>query len=806
MAFDVLKQDLAYAVRGFRREPSLAAIAILILALGIGANTAVFSIVNPLVLRSLPFPDADQLVWIENTGGTGLSGTTYRSDVFAAVRDNARSFQGVSGYFAFFGFLGQMMTGRGDPERLSVVDLAPRFFEVLGVRPASGRLFTEAEHHAGGPRAVMLTHGFWQRRLAAAPGLIGSTLTLNGAAVTIVGILPPGFDFTSVFAPGAYVDVFRPADLDVLRPMGNTLSLVARLRPGVTIAAARAEMAVLFPQWREQHRDWGGWGASLSELQTHVSGSMRRPLLLLWFAVGFVLLIVCANLANLLLARASVRGREFAVRIALGAQRARLIRQVLTEGVLLALVGAALAVPFAYGLTTWLTRSERLVLPLLHYVRLDAAAFAVTAALAVLTGLLFAAVPALRVSAHAPQDALQEHSRGTVDSKRQALLRRCLVVAEIALAAVLLVGAGLLSRSFIRLVSADPGFRSEQVIAARIEFASRTTQQEILTLAHELSRRLRALPGVDAAGLTDALPLDRNRSWNVAVPGVQYPNNLRPGTFLYMVGPGYLRTMGIQLKAGRDFSDQDVAAGATAATRAVILNETLARTLYPGVDPIGRPAITGRTPLTIVGIVADVRQSSLDETPAPQMYLAWAQGGGAPLEIVVRSSLPGSAPIPMLRRTMAEVDSRLIAADVRLIQDLVETTISPRRFVVSLLGGFSLLAVLLACLGIYGVVSYGVHQRMTEIGLRMALGATGRDVRAQILGDTMRMTAAGITIGGVAALALSRTIAALLYATSPTDPVTFALMVLLLGTVTMIAALVPAVRAARIEPMAVLKS
>ena len=806
MTFDVFTRDVVYAVRGFRREPSHAAIAVLILALGIGANTAVFSIVNPLLLRSLPFPDAKQLVWIENTGGTGLSGQAYRSDVFASLRDNASSFQGISGYFAFFDFLSTTLTGRGDPERLSGVDVAPRFFEVLGVPPARGRLFVEAEHHVGGPRAAILTHAFWQRRLAAAPDVIGSTLTLNGEAVTVVGVLPADFDFSSVFTPGTRVDLFTPVDLDFVRRMGNTLSVVGRLRPDVTIDVAREEMATLWTRLREEHGDWRTWGSSISSLQAHVSGSLRRPLLVLWSSVGFVLLIVCANLANLLLARASARGREFAVRMALGAQRTRLVTQVLIEGVLLALAGAALSIPLAWMVTRWLTTNDRLSLPLLRYVQLDATAFAVVGGLAVLTGLLFAAVPAVRVSARAPQDALQEHGRGTVDSKRQALVRRGLVVAEIALAAVLLVGAGLLSQSFIRLISADPGFRPERVVSARIEFASRVTQQQVLAVTSELARRLRERPGVDAAGVTDALPLDRNRSWNVGVPGVQYPNNLRPATFLYVVGPGYLAAMGIQMKAGRDFTEQDVAGAGPTTPRAAIVNETLARRLYPDVDPVGRPAVTGNSPLTIVGVVADVRQSRLDETPEPQMYLAWAQGGGSGLQLVVRSSLPESSVVPMVRRTMAEVDPRLLATDVRLIRDLVETSISPRRLVVSLLGGFSLLAVVLACLGIYGVVSYGVNQRMTEFGLRMALGATGADVRTHILRDTLKMTLLGITIGGVAALALSRAIAALLYATSPTDPMTFGVMVVLLGAVAMIGALVPALRAARVDPMAVLKS
>ena len=801
-------QDLKYAVRGFRREPAMSLIAVVILALGIGANTAVFSIVNPLLLRPLPFPDSDRLVWIANTGTTGLSGRTYRVDVFEELRRNTRSIQEMSGYFAFFGFVSRTLTGRGDPERLMAVDVAPRFFEVLGVQPASGRLFTEQEHHAGGPRAVLLTHGLWQRRFGGDPGLVGTAISINNEAFTVVGVLPPQFDFSSVFTPGTHVDMFVPADLDVMRPWGNTLSLVGRLRPDATVAQARAELTTLMPRLIEQHRDWGrGWGAITTSLKDYVSGRMRRSLLVLWAAVGFVLLIVCANLANLLLARASARSREFAVRLALGAERSRLVRQLLTEGVVLSLAGAAIGVPLAFALTSWLTSSDTLSLPLLHYVKVDAAALAMTAAVAVITGLLFATVPALKVSARAPQSALQEQSRGAVDSARHAGVRRALVVAEIALAAVLLVGAGLLGRSFIQLLEIDLGFTPAHALAARIETPSQTTPEQQLTLQREIARRVSALPGVEAAGLTDALPLDRNRSWGIWVPGVDYPDNRRPGTFVYVVGPGYLRAMGIQLKAGRDFSDQDVPdVLGKPPRRAVILNETLARILYPGVDPIGRPAQTGSIPLTIVGVVADVRQSSLEEAPASQMYLAMSQGGAVSGDLIVRTSMPASSFVPVLRKTLAGLDARLMATDVRLIEDLVDRAVSPRRFMVSLLGGFSLLALILASLGIYGVVSYGVTQRVPEIGVRMALGATAADVRRQVMGDTIRMALLGIALGAGISLALAKVINSLLFATSATDPLTFAVMVAVLGLVAAIAGYLPARRASKIDPMRALNS
>ena len=806
-----VRQDITYALRGFRREPGVALIAVIILALGIGANTAVFSIVNPLLLRPLPFPNADRLVWIANIGASlGMSGTTFRVDWYDEFRKHNRSFEDLAAYFAFFGYNNYTLTGRGDPESLVAVDVGPRFFELLGVQPARGRLFTgnEHRHSAGaapgaptGPRVAILTHTLWQRRFAGNAAVVGSAITINNIAVTIVGVMPETFEFSSIFTPGTNVDMFVPADLDQMRPWGNTLSIVGRLRQGVTIQQARAEFGTLLPQLMEAHKDWGRIGANLIPLKEHVSGRMTTAIIVLWCAVGAVLLIVCANLANLLLARASSRGREFAVRVALGADRRRLVRQLLTEGVLLSLVGAALGIPLAFALTTWLASSDSLSVPLLHYVRVDTSALLITAAIACVTGVLFAAGPALKVSAQAPQTALQEQSRGTVDSKRHAWFRKGLVVAEIAVAAVLLVAAGLLTKSLVRLLDVELGFDPTRAVAARIDFPTTATPEQLASLSRDVVQRVSALPGVEAAGLTDALPLERNRTWPLGVPGKIYAPGERPIVFVYVVGPGYLRAMGIRLVNGRDFLDHD----SMKDRQPVIVNETLARALYPDADPIGRPAVTYSQELRIVGVVANVRQTSLDEAPVHQMYLDIARGGAINPEIVVRTTLDPASLAPALRATLSSLDSRLVATDVRVLTALVDRATSPRRFLVALLGGFSALALLLASLGIYGVVSYAVKQRTAEFGVRMALGATGAQVRRQVMKDTLGLTLAGVGIGVSASLALARVLSSLLYATSTNDPATFAGAALLLSAVAILAGYLPALRASHIEPLQALR-
>ena len=519
MAFESLLHDVRLALRGLVREPGYSLVAILILAIGIGANTAVFSVVNPLVLKPLPFRDADRLVWIANTGrGEGLSGKTYRVAAYEELARNNRSFESLTAYFAFFGYISYTMTGSGEPERLVGVQIAPGFLEQLGIRPQLGRGFAGDEWKSNGPGATL-----HHRRTLAAPirrrprhrrqvgdhqrDAVRRHRRAAGRTSTSA----------STFTPGTRVDMLVPARLEEMRNWGNTLAIIGRLKPGVTVEQARAEFATLVPPI-EKALDYR-FGTAMSSLKTHVSGPMRRALMVLWAAVGLVLLIVCANLSNLLLARTASRAKEFAVRMALGSSRGRIVSQLMVEGVVLAVCGAVIGVPLAYVLTGALKSSATLAVPLLHQVHVDGTALAITALTAIVSGIAVGAVPALRVAARPPQDALKAQGRGTTDGRHHARVRSTLVVVEVALASVLLVGAGLLLRSFVHILDVDLGFQPSRAMAVRLEVSSQLDDNARRARLFAAARRAAELPGVEATGLTDALPLDRNRTWDVGGAG-----------------------------------------------------------------------------------------------------------------------------------------------------------------------------------------------------------------------------------------------------------------------------------------------
>ena len=802
---DMVLQDLRYTFRSLRRDRGFAFIAIVILSLGIGANIAVFSVVNTLLLRPLPFPHAEQLVWFAgNHGRGGLSGVTYNVSSYEEYAKHARSFQEVTCYQAFWGSTEYNMTGHGDPKHVQAVMVANNFFHMMGVNPLLGRTFRPEEHAKGAALVSMLTYAFWQREFGGDPNVVGRTIEMNNKAVTIIGVLPQSFDFASVFSPGLRVDFFIPAYMDEIRNWGNTVAIVARLKPGVTLGQAQAEANILSPQFRAAHPepDWFmEYTADLSSLQDYVTGKLRRSLFALWGAVGLILLIVCVNLSNLLLARLASRSKEFAMRSALGAGRGRLIGQLLTESLALSGIGATLGVAIAYGVTTYLAHQGSITLPMLNLVLVDGAALLWTLLITLLVGLLFGIVPGLILSRTNVQESLKDAGRGLSEGRGHDRLRSVLVVSEVALACVLLVGSGLLLRSFLRVLDVDLGFQPSEAAVVDINYDPGAKGEKIAPSLQQILAAVKAVPGVEAAGVADMLPLDRDRSWGLVNPSREYGKNDQQSAIVRIVTPGYLEAMGIRLIEGRDITWQEVFDRAPVA----VINETAARYHWPGQSPIGREARGfSDKPGRIIGVVADVRVSSLESSSGPEIYLpASIDPEGA--QLVVRSKLPPdvltTSILPVLRRLNPAQPNNTF----RPVQSLVDRSVSPRRFFVYLVGIFAALGLTLAALGIYGVISYSVTRQTHEIGIRMALGASGAQVQRSVIGRTLRLAGIGITIGAVGSIVIARWIESLLFRTEPWDPVAFVSMVTLLLAIAGLAGYIPSMRASRVEPVIALR-
>ncbi|MGA3189541.1 MAG: ABC transporter permease [Bryobacteraceae bacterium] len=797
-----MRNDLRYTLRTLRRDAGFAVIAILILGVGIGSNTAIFSVLNTLLIRSLPFREPGRLVWITNTGSEGLSGATSRVSNFNDLRKSNASFEDMASYMAFFGDGDETLTGSGEAERLGSVQVSQNFFQVLGVQPKLGRFFNDEECKWRGSRAVLLGEGLWERRFASDPKIVGRKILLNDVPVTVAGVIPREFDFASIFAPSSRIDIYEPFPLTAETDRwGNTLSIIGRLKPGVTIASAQAEMNVLVSALHREHPERGDWwGARLTGLREQVSGRLRRGLIVLGVAVGVVMLIVCANLSNLLLARAAGRKKEIAVRVALGAGRWRLIRQMLTESVVLSFCGAALGLVLAFVATRAFAAAPNLSIPLMRYISVDRMAMLFTLLAAVVTGLVFGIVPALQQSRGDLNEALKDSSRGS--SEGRGWIRNALVISEVAMACVLLVGAGLLIRSFVRVLDVDMGFHAEQAATLRVDPpASYKGADEVAGYFNEVLRRTREIPGVDSAGLTDALPLGKNRSWSVPAKGQTYPPGQFPDEFIRIISDGYFQAMRIPLRAGRDFTEHD----RRGTPQVAIINESMARRLWPGQDPIGQQLLNP-DPVTVVGVVGDVRHLALEKDSGLELYFPIRQMGDfASVDIVVRAKTSPEMLAAAVRAALLPVNPSLPANEFRPLETVVDKAVSPRRFIVLLLGGFAAIALVLASLGIYGVISYSVSQRTQEIGIRMALGASSQHVRLRVLRQAMMLALAGIAAGAVGAWITARLLGSLLYGVSSSDPLTFAVMVTLLAMVAMAAGYFPARRASMVDPMEALR-
>jgi predicted permease len=798
-----LAQDLRYAFRGMRRDAGFTAFTVLIAGLGIGASSTVFSVVNALLLRPLPFRDPGRLVYITNENDA----TSSQTEHYADLRKLNRSFSDMAGWDSYYRAGDSELTGMGEPERITSVPVTGNVFTLLGVAPAIGRSFTaeECQGKYSAPPAALLSYNFWRRRFAADPNMVGRKLTLNNHPVTVVGVLPASFDFGSVFAPGTRVDSFIPWPLaDKTKPTGNTMKIVGRLKPGATVRSAQAEFTLLGKQLTSQYPERSPIVPRLAPLEQHVSRPVIPALFVLACAVGVVMLIVCANLSNLQLARLGTRQKEMAMRAALGAGRSRLLRQMLTESVALACCGAMLGLILAVAGTRELAHLRAFNLPLLESVRIDGWALLFTLLAAVACGVSFGLLPALRVAAVSLREGLQDASRGSSGARPHAWVRDGLVVSELAFACMLLVGAGLPIRSFLRVLDVNLGFQPERAAALRIDPSFRISsfaQQN--SFIDDALNRARSVPGIVAAGLTDVLPLRDDRSWAVFAVGQVYgKSHPPPEPFIRVVSDGYFEAAGIPLRSGRSFTERDRASSA----RVAVVNETLARTLWPGQNPVGQ-AVTTDGGRQVVGLVADVRHEALENAGGPEMYLPMRQTGDyAAMQLVVRTALPPDRLAAGIRAALQPIDPNLPVREFVTFQDLVDQAVSPRRFLVMLLAGFAAFALILASLGIYAVISFSFSQRVQEIGIRMALGASAADLQRRIVLRTLGLASIGLALGMAGSRVLSSALGSLLFGVTSGDPVTFAGTGTLLVAVAAVAGYIPAWRASRIDPMVALRA
>jgi predicted permease len=819
MKIDILMQDLKYTLRTLGRDRIFTIAAILILALGIGANIAVFSVVDTLMLRPLPFANAQQLVWIAPPPAKcGLSCATYSTDAYDEFRAYTRSYQDVTGYFAFSS-QGNLSLNMGNaPIPATSIDVIANFFDVLGVRPAMGRLFTADDARNGAAHVVVLTYPWWKRQFAGDPAIVGKAFDMNGQQTTVIGVLPKSFDFGAVFSPGSEVDAITPLNLyGPPRDWGNIVTFIGRLKPGVTQAQAVGDAAQAAPHmcWNNKFpQSCGSYkkGTIPVSLKDYVSGRLRGSLIVLWCAVGMILLIACVNLSNLLLARAAARSKEFAMRKALGAGRGRIIRQLLTESLVLSGAGALVGLGLAFILVSWLAHQGAIALPLLGTLQIDGTALLWTLLIAVVAATLFGLVPGLRMASGNLHESLKDSGPGSGQSRKQERLRSVLVSSEVALACMLLVGAGLLLRSFLHVLDVDLGFQPERAAAIQVEYDdSAPTQlarvQKRTVIFQQTLARVSAIPGVEATGISDYLPLGHNRSWGMPWPkGVKRLDKMPAGPLVYVVTPGYQRAMGTKLR-GRDFSWDD----GPSSQNVVMINQSFARFLanyahWPNDDAVGQLIANGDNNLLVIGVTNDVHAESVEGDTGWQIYYPATQASPTSAQLVIRTTMPPAALARSVLRTLRDLNPKQPAAEFVPIQMLVDHSVSPRRFFMLLVVSFATLGLLLAAIGIYGVISYSVTRQTQEIGIRMALGAGMGRVQRQVLGGTLRLALAGIGVGAVASLAVAKLIASLLFDTSPWDVWTYLGMALILLLVALVSGYLPARRASRINPLVALRA
>ncbi len=830
-----LWKDLRQSMRMLLKKRGFTAAAVLTLALGIGANTAIFSVIHAVLLRPLPFADPDRLMVLWQTDPKSAPPRRpFSFPNFTDVEEQSQSFEEVGAWSSSVDTRFNL-TGDPEPEAIQAAMVSASFFRILGVKPKEGRTFLPEEDKEGGPRAVVISHGLWQRRFGADPQLPGKTLTLDGNSYTVIGIMPAGFAFPKFpKAADVWVALSRDPDPTQFRKYARGaafLNVLARLKPGIQKEQADAELETIASRLEQEYPHFNtGLGLGIAPLRQQVVGELKNGLLILLGAVAFVLLIACANVANLLLARATARRKEIAIRMALGASRGRIVRQLLTESLLLGVLGGALGLLLAmWGVDLLAVIPYNAASALIPYtvspdqISLSGAVLGFTFVLSLLTGVFFGLVPALQASRQDLNRSLKEGSASSIRGSRGYDIRGLLMISEIALSLVLLIGAGLMIKSFLRLLEVDPGFKPDHVLTAEITLprSQYSSDQQIASFYERLLDRIKTLPEVRSAGAITALPLsgtDNGSDFFIEGQPPPPPDN-KNDTSYRAISHEYLQAMGIPVLQGRSFTERDRKDSPGVA----IINESMARRFWPEENPVGkRVALSiealkfpapNRPPVfdipgamrEIVGVVKDVRHYGLTSEPQPEMYVPYLQRPAREMSVVVRAAGDPASLTRALQSEVLAIDPGQPLSRIRTMPQLLDDSVAKPRFNLLLLGVFAAVALTLAAVGIYGVVSYSVAQRTHEIGLRMALGAGATDVVKLVVGQAMVLSLTGVGLGLFAAFAMTRVMSGLLYGVSATDPAIFVVISLLLTGVALAASFIPARRAARVDPMVALR-
>ena len=807
---ETLLKEIRFGFRMLRKSPGFTLAAVISLALGIGANTAIFSVINTVLLKQLPYNDPESLVLL--WGKDAAEGTERDQVSFTDVEDwrkQSSSFEEITAYTDWM----PILSGVGEAERVPIMQVGDGYFRVMKAEPLLGRVFTAEEQQDGKDFVIVLGYGSWQRHFGGDPGVVGRTIHLNSRPYTVVGVMPESFHPlpTGLVDPAA--EMYRPVAeaYDEEERGSRHLRAIARLKPGVDIKQAQTEVTLIADRLTQEHpRSNTDYSVRVVSITDDTVGGLREPLLLVFGAVGFVLLIACANVGNLLLARSTARQKEIAIRAALGARRWQLVRQFLAESLVLSLMGGAVGLLFALWGVGLIAEIASRVIPLITKVEINLPVLAFTLAVSVVTGIVFGLAPALHATRPDLTESLKEGGRQSGGSASRNHLRNWLVITEVAMALVLLVSAGLMIKSVLKLRNIDPGFNAENVLTMNVwlPFAKYPNDQSRVTFYDRLVEQLKTTPGVRSAGVTSILPLGTNfdgRSIQVeerpVAPGEE------PEAELYIATPGYIEAMEIAVRQGRSFTERDREGGPLVA----LVNETFAERYWPGQSAVGKrikfPGSQSRPQpwREVVGVVKDVKQRKLDTGGTLQMYLPLAQYASSAMTLVVRTETDPAQMTAAVRTEVLAVDPDQAVFNIATMNQTLIDSIALRRFLMTLLGSFAAVALVLAAVGIYGVISYSVTQRTHEIGVRIALGATSRDVMKLVVGHGLWLALAGVGFGVAGALAATQLMASLLYSVETADPATYVSISLLLILVAVVASYIPALRALRVDPMVALR-